>query len=55
MDASAVLIEDELLRDDPRDPAATSKTPPPQRLKRIFTDDRRESLKCLEEIRKIID
>jgi alpha-glucosidase len=55
VDASAVLIEDELLRDDPPDPAATSKTPPPQRLKRVFTDDRRESMGCLEEIRQIID
>jgi alpha-glucosidase len=55
VDASAVLIEDELLRDDPPDPKATSDTPPPQRLKRIFTDDRRESMKCLEEIRQVVD
>ena len=55
VDASAVLIEDDLLRDDPPDPVATSKTPPPQRLKRVFTDDRRESMTCLEEIRRIVD
>jgi alpha-glucosidase len=55
VDASAVLIEDDLLRDDPPDPDATAKTPPPQRLKRIFTDDRPESMNCLEEIRQIVD
>jgi alpha-glucosidase len=55
VDASAVLAEDELLRDDPPDPDANEKTPPPQRLKRIFTDDRRESMGYLEEIRKTID
>jgi alpha-glucosidase len=55
VDASAVLIEDDLLRDDPPNPAATSNTPPPQRLKRIFTDDRPESMKCLEEIREVLD
>jgi len=55
VDASAVLIEDDLLRDDPPDPEATSTTPPPQRMKRVFTDDRRESLSCLEEIRQTLD
>jgi alpha-glucosidase len=55
VDASAVLIEDHLLRDDPPEPDATSQTPPPQRLKRVFTDDRRESLACLEEIRQVLD
>ena len=55
VDASAVLIEDDLLRDDPPDPAATHETPPPQRQTRIFTDDRREAMTCLEEIRQIVD
>jgi alpha-glucosidase len=55
VDASAVLIEDDLLRDDPPNPAATSRTPPPQRLKRIFTDDRPECMKCLEDIRQVLD
>jgi alpha-glucosidase len=55
VDASAVLIEDELLRDDPPAPNCHHDTPPPQRLKRIFTDDRRESMGCLEEIRQVID
>jgi len=55
VDASAVLIEDDLLRDDPSDPAATQKTPPPQRQKRVFTDDRREAMTCLEEIRQTVD
>jgi alpha-glucosidase len=55
VDASAVLIKDTLLRDDPPDHSATSRTPPPQRLKRIFTDDRPECMKCLEEIRQVVD
>ena len=40
VDASAVLAEDALLRDDPVDPEADKSTPPPQRLKRVFSDDR---------------
>jgi alpha-glucosidase len=55
VDASAVLIEDALLRDDPVDPEAGESKPPPQRLKRIFSDDRRESMSCIEDIRKVID
>lgn len=55
IDASAVLIEDDLLRDDPPEPAATHETPPPQRQKRVFTDDRREAMGCLEDIRQIVD
>src|SRR4051812_36417774 len=55
VDASAVLIEDALLRDDPLDPEADKSKPPPQRLKRIFSDDRRESMSCIEALRKVID
>jgi len=55
VDASAVLVEDDLLRDDPPDHDAGPDTPPPQRLKRIFTDDRGESMGYLEEIRSVID
>jgi alpha-glucosidase len=55
VDASAVLIEDDLLRDDPIDPESGPNTPPPQRLKRIFTDDRPESMECLEELRAVVD
>jgi alpha-glucosidase len=54
-DASAVLVEDDLLRDDPPNPDANADTPPPQRLKRVFTDDRRESMAYLEEIRQVVD
>ena len=36
-DASAVLVEDDLLRDDPPNPDANADTPPPQRLERVFT------------------
>jgi len=55
VDASAVLAEDELLRDDPSNPDADKDTPPPQRLKRVFTDDRRESMGYLEEMRQVVD
>jgi alpha-glucosidase len=55
VDASAVLAEDELLRDDPTDPDADENTPPPQRLKRVFTDDRRESMVYLEGMRQVVD
>src|SRR5207248_7800053 len=56
VDASAVLIEDELLRDDPPDPEYDPRTaPPPQRLTRRFTDDRPECMQCLEELRAVAD
>jgi len=55
VDASAVLAEDALLRDDPTDPEADETTPPPQRLMRVFSDDRPESLHFLEDIRAVID
>jgi alpha-glucosidase len=56
VDASAVLIEDDLLRDDPPDPKFDPKsTPPPERLTRRFTDDRPESLGCLEDLRAVLD
>jgi alpha-glucosidase len=55
VDASAVLAEDDLLRDDPPDPEADEHKPPPQRLKRIFTDDRPESMSYIEEIRGVVD
>jgi len=55
VDASAVLAEDELLRDDPPNPDADESTPPPQRLKRVFTDDRRQSMAYLEEMRQVVD
>jgi alpha-glucosidase len=55
VDASAVLAEDALLRDDPIDPEADETTPPPQRLTRIFSDDRPESLHYLAEIRSVMD
>jgi alpha-glucosidase len=55
VDASAVLVEDALLRDDPPDPEVDESLPPPQRLKRIFTDDRPQSLECLEELHGVVD
>jgi alpha-glucosidase len=55
VDASAVLAEDDLLRDDPPNPDCRDDTPSPQRLKRIFTDDRPESMHYLEELRRVVD
>ncbi|MCK1745061.1 alpha-amylase [Bradyrhizobium sp. 139] len=54
VDASAVLIKDEFLRDNPPNPKAKSK-PPPQRLTPVFTDDRPETMSCIEFIREVID
>jgi alpha-glucosidase len=55
IDACAVLAEDELLRDDPPEPHYDDATPPPQRLRRVFTDDRPETMGYLEELRAVID
>jgi alpha-glucosidase len=55
VDASAVLIKDDLLRDNPPDPEADDKTPPPQRYNPVFTDDRPETMDCIEYIREILD
>lgn len=54
VDASAVLIKDELLRDNPSNPQAEGK-PPPQRQTPVFTDDRPEAMDCIEFIREVID
>ena len=55
IDACAVLAEDELLRDDPPEPEADESTPPPQRLRRVFTDDRRETMEYIEGFRSVVD
>jgi alpha-glucosidase len=55
IDACAVLAEDELLRDDPPEPEADESLPPPQRLRRVFTDDRRETMTFLEGFREAVD
>jgi alpha-glucosidase len=54
VDASAVLIKDAHLRDNPSNPAAQGK-PPPQRQTPVFTDDRPETMQCIEFIRGVID
>lgn len=54
VDASAVLIKDELLRDNPANPHAAGK-PPPQRHTPVFTDDRPETMDCIEFLREVID
>jgi len=55
IDASAVLVDDPLLRDDPPNPDFDDKTPPPDKFKRIFTDARPETMTCLEDMRAVID
>lgn len=54
VDASAVLIKDELLRDNPTNPEAKGK-PPPQRDTPVFTDDRPETMQCIEDMRQVVD
>lgn len=54
VDASAVLIKDDLLRDNPHNPESKGK-PPPQRFTSVFTDDRPETMQCIEFIREVID
>ncbi len=55
MDASAVLIKDAMLRDNPPNPDANDKMPPPQRFTPVFTDDRPEAMECIELMRKVLD
>jgi alpha-glucosidase len=54
VDASAVLIKDHLLRDNPPDRDAEGE-PPPQRQTPVFTDDRPETMQCIEDMRNVID
>jgi alpha-glucosidase len=55
VDASAVLAEDALLRDEPLNPEAGEDVPPPNRYVRVFTDDRPESLAYLGQLRQVLD
>lgn len=55
VDASAVLIKDDLLRDNPADPEADDSMPPPQKYTPVFTDDRPETMHCIEYIRSVLD
>jgi alpha-glucosidase len=55
VDASAVLIKDDLLRDNPPNPKADANTPPPQRNVPVFTDDRPETMRCIEHMRRVLD
>lgn len=55
VDASAVLIKDDLLRDNPPDPEADENTPAPQRFQPVFTDDRPETMQCIEFMRQVLD
>jgi alpha-glucosidase len=55
IDAAAVLAEDEQLRDEPPDPDADDRTPPPERLKRVYTNYQPEVLDWLAELRCTAD
>jgi alpha-glucosidase len=55
IDAAAVLAEDALLRDEPPNPDADEGTPPPEHLKRIYTDCRPEVFDWLAELRAVVD
>jgi len=55
IDASAVLAEDSLLRDDPPNPDFDENIPPPERLRRIFTDARPETMAYIEDMRAVVD
>jgi alpha-glucosidase len=53
IDAAAALAKDAELRDDPPDPDANEKTPPPQRQRRDYSDTRPEAIDWLAEMRKV--
>jgi alpha-glucosidase len=55
VDASAVLIKDDLLRDNPPDAEADDRTPPLQASLPVFTDDRPEAMECIEFLREVVD
>jgi alpha-glucosidase len=55
IDAAAVLVEDDLLRDDPPNPDFGLRSPPPDRLQRVYTDARPETLDYLAELRQAVD
>jgi alpha-glucosidase len=55
IDAAAVLAEDELLRDDPPNRAVDSRTPPPERFTRIYSDYRPEVFAWLGELRAVVE
>jgi alpha-glucosidase len=55
VDASAVLAEDELLRDNPPETNNPESKPPPQRFRPVFSDDRPETMQYIEELRSILD
>jgi alpha-glucosidase len=54
VDAAAVLGEDLLLRDDPPSPDFDAGTPPVERLRREYTDDRPEMLDYLAELQDVV-
>ncbi|YCI06970.1 alpha-amylase family glycosyl hydrolase (plasmid) [Ensifer sp. D2-11] len=55
VDASAVLAEDPLLRDDPPNPDFDAEMPRTDKFKRVFTDIRPETMSYIEEMRAVLD
>lgn len=55
VDAAQYLVEDDLLRDNPQNPAYRDGMPPSQRQRRNFTSDRPETLDCVAELRRVLD
>jgi alpha-glucosidase len=55
IDAAAVLVEDEGLRDEPDNPDFDGDTPPPERYRRIYTDSQAECLVHLAGFRTVVD
>jgi alpha-glucosidase len=55
VDASAVLVEDDQLRDDPPNAEYHDGMPPPEKFRRVFTDDCPETLGYLTYLRQVID
>ena len=50
-----MLIKDNLLRDNPKRPGSLDDLPPPQHFTPVFSDDRKEAMTCLEEMRAVVD
>ncbi|MDF2998306.1 MAG: alpha-amylase [Xanthobacteraceae bacterium] len=54
LDAAAVTVEDDLLRDDPPLDGDLSEVPPPEHQQRIYSDNRPETLEFLDELRQVV-
>jgi alpha-glucosidase len=55
IDAAGLLAKDQELRDDPQNPEATDRTPPPDRQRRDYSDNQPESIDWLAEMRDVAE